>query len=216
MIKEAVVETIQQVEYAIENGADRIELCDNLHVGDTTPSIGMIDIATEICKANHVEIAIMIRPLVGNFVYSLYDFEIMQRDIKAIKSYDIDYFVFGCLTEDNTLNEWQMKTLKQLASPIPVVCHMAFDEIHIEGQVKALHKLNELRFIRILTHCAPAETDFFDNLNQLCIFVVHSSGDIEIVPGGGFIKFTVQALVAVFSFQDVHGTKIVLFYAMIL
>ncbi|MGY3480686.1 MULTISPECIES: copper homeostasis protein CutC [Staphylococcus] len=209
MIKEAVVETIQQVEYAIENGADRVELCDYLHVGGTTPSIGMIEIATEICKANDVEIAVMIRPRGGDFVYSLYDFEIMQRDIKAIKSFDIDYFVFGCLTDDNTLNEWQMKTLKQLASPIPVVCHMAFDEIHLEGQVKALHKLIELGFSRLLTHGGPSDTNIFDNLNQLGKLVVNSGGKIEIMPGGGLTKSNVQELITAFPFQEVHGTKIV-------
>ncbi|MEQ6961136.1 copper homeostasis protein CutC [Staphylococcus arlettae] len=209
MIKEAVVETIQQVEYAIENGADRVELCDHLHVGGTTPSIGMVEIATEICKANDVEIAVMIRPRGGDFVYSLYDFEIMQRDIKAIKSFDIDYFVFGCLTDNNTLNEWQMKTLKQLASPIPVVCHMAFDEIHLEGQVKALHKLIELGFSRLLTHGGPADTNIFDNLNQLGKLVVNSGGKIEIMPGGGLTKSNVQELITAFPFQEVHGTKIV-------
>ncbi|MGX0000947.1 copper homeostasis protein CutC [Staphylococcus cohnii] len=209
MIKEAVVETIQQVEYAIENGADRVELCDHIHVVGTTPSIGMVEIATEICKANDVEIAVMIRPRGGDFVYSLYDFEIMQRDIKAIKSFDIDYFVFGCLTDDNTLNEWQMKTLKQLASPIPVVCHMAFDEIHLEGQVKALHKLIELGFSRLLTHGGPADTNIFDNLNQLGKLVVNSGGKIEIMPGGGLTKSNVQELITAFPFQEVHGTKIV-------
>ena len=78
MIKEAVVETIQQVEQAISNGANRIELCDNLTVGGTTPSVGMVEIATEICHANRVEIAIMIRPRGGDFVYNLYDFENQQ------------------------------------------------------------------------------------------------------------------------------------------
>ena len=60
MIKEAVVETIQQVEEAIANGANRIELCDNLAVGGTTPSYGMTEIAAEICHINHVELAVMI------------------------------------------------------------------------------------------------------------------------------------------------------------
>ena len=110
MIKEAVVETIQQVEQAISNGANRIELCDNLTVGGTTPSIGMVEIATEICHANHVEIAVMIRPRGGDFVYNLYDFEIMQRDIKALKQFNIDYFVLGGQSQDEVLKERQMKT----------------------------------------------------------------------------------------------------------
>ena len=209
MIKEAVVETVQEIEYAIKHGADRVELCDNLSVGGTTPSIGMIEIATEMCKANNVEIAVMIRPRGGNFVYSLYDFEIMQRDITAIKRCGIDYFVFGCLTDDDTLNEWQMKTLKQLASPKQVVCHMAFDQIHLQGQIKSLHQLIDIGFTRLLTHGGPADSDIFDNLNQLGKLVVNSGGDIEIMPGGGLNKFNVQKLLAAFPFQEVHGTQIV-------
>ena len=180
MIKEAVVETIQQVEEAIANGANRIELCDNLAVGGTTPSYGMIEIAAEICHLNHVELAVMIRPRGGNFVYSLYDIEIMQRDIKALKSLNVDYFVFGCLTEDYTLNEWQMKTLKQLAAPVQSVCHMAFDEIHQRGQIKALHQLIDLGFTRLLTHGGPAGTNIFDNLNHLGKLVVNSGGKLKL------------------------------------
>lgn len=209
MIKEAVVETIQQVEYAIAHGADRIELCDNLSVGGTTPSLGMIEIASSLCRLNNVAIAVMIRPRGGDFVYNLYDFEIMQRDIKAIKQLDVDYFVFGCLTEDHVLNEWQMKTLKQLADPKPVVCHMAFDEIHQRGQIKALHQLINMGFSRLLTHGGPSHTNLFDNLNQLGKLVVNSGGNIEIMPGGGLNKDNVEALIAAFPFQEVHGTKIV-------
>ncbi|MDN5809729.1 MAG: copper homeostasis protein CutC [Staphylococcus equorum] len=209
MIKEAVVETIQQVEQAINNGADRIELCDNLSVGGTTPSIGMIEIATEICHTNDVEIAVMIRPRGGDFVYNLYDFEIMQRDMKAIKQLNVDYFVFGCLTEDNVLNEWQMKTLKNLAAPVPAVCHMAFDKIHIHGQIKALHQLIDIGFVRLLTHGGPSDTDIFDNLNHLGKLVVNTGGRIEIMPGGGLNKNNLQDLISSFPVQEVHGTSIV-------
>src|SRR5699024_3689370 len=97
----------------------------------------------------------------------------------------------------------------QLASPIPVVCHMAFDEIHLEGQVKALHKLIELGFSRLLTHGGPADTNIFDNLNQLGKLVVNSGGKIEIMHGGGLTKSNVQELISAFPLQEVHGTKIV-------
>lgn len=209
MIREAVVETIQQLEDAIANGADRIELCDNLAIGGTTPSFGMTQIASEICKMNNVELAVMIRPRGGDFIYQLYDIEIMQRDMKALKEIDVDYFVFGCLNEEGDLNIWQMKTLKQLAHPIPTVCHMAFDEVHERRQMKALNHLIELGFTRLLTHGGPKGTNIFDNLNHLGKLVTHSSGKIEIMPGGGLTKDNVHKLVDAFPFQEVHGTKIV-------
>ncbi|MBF7016866.1 copper homeostasis protein CutC [Staphylococcus durrellii] len=209
MIKEAVVETIQEVEYAIDNGANRLELCANLTVGGTTPSYGMTAIVAEMCAANNVELAVMIRPRGGNFIYELYDFEIMQKDIQTFKSLNIDYFVFGCLTTDNILNEWQMKTLHRLAYPTKVVCHMAFDQIHIHGQIKALHQLIDIGFSRLLTHGGPSDTNIFDNLNHLGKLVVNSGGKIEIMPGGGLTKDNLSELLSAFPFQEVHGTKIV-------
>lgn len=209
MIKEAVVETIEEVESAIANGADRLELCDNLAVGGTTPSYGMVEITAEICKAHKVELAVRIRPRGGDFVYNLYDFEIMQRDIKHFKALQVDYFVFGCLTVDHVLNEWQMKTLRNLSAPIPVVCHMAFDLIHQHGQIKALHQLIDLGFTRLLTHGGPKESNLFNNLNHLGKLVVNSGGKIEIMPGGGLTKDNLPELLEAFPFQEVHGTKIV-------
>lgn len=209
MIKEAVVETIAEVEAAITNGADRLELCDNLAVGGTTPSYGMVEITAEMCKAHNVELAVMIRPRGGDFVYNLYDFEIMQRDIKHFKALQVDYFVFGCLTTDHVLNEWQMKTLRNLSSPTPVVCHMAFDLIHQHGQIKALHQLINLGFTRLLTHGGPKESNLFNNLNHLGKLVVNSGGNIEIMPGGGLTKDNLPELLEAFPFQEVHGTKIV-------
>ena len=209
MIKEAVVETIAEVEAAITNGADRLELCDNLAVGGTTPSYGMVEITAEMCKAHNVELAVMIRPRGGDFVYNLYDFEIMQRDIKHFKALQVDYFVFGCLTSDHVLNEWQMKTLRNLSAPIPVVCHMAFDLIHQHGQIKALHQLINLGFTRLLTHGGPKESNLFNNLNHLGKLVVNSAGNIEIMPGGGLTKDNLPELLEAFPFQEVHGTKIV-------
>ena len=209
MIREAVVETVAQIEHAIAEGADRIELCDNLSVGGTTPSYAMAEMAIAMCHAHNVEVAIMIRPRGGHFVYSFYEFEIMQRDIQMFKQLDVDYFVFGCLTEDTVLNEWQMKTLYRGAYPIPVVCHMAFDHIHQYGQLKALQQLIDIGFTRLLTHGGPAESNIFDNFNQLAKLVLHSKGVIEIMPGGGLTKDNVEAFVQTFPFQEVHGTRIV-------
>ncbi|RIO64615.1 copper homeostasis protein CutC, partial [Mammaliicoccus sciuri] len=62
---------------------------------------------------------------------------------------------------------------------------------------------------RLLTHGGPSDTDIFDNLNHLGKLVVNSGGDIEIMPGGGLNKDNLQELLEAFTFQEVHGTKIV-------
>ena len=129
--------------------------------------------------------------------------------LNTLKALQVDYFVFGCLTVDHVLNEWQMKTLRNLSAPIPVVCHMAFDLIHQHGQIKALHQLIDLGFTRLLTHGGPKESNLFNNLNHLGKLVVNSGGKIEIMPGGGLTKDNLPELLEAFPFQEVHGTKIV-------
>ncbi|MDE9829685.1 copper homeostasis protein CutC [Staphylococcus delphini] len=209
MIKEAVASSLAEVETKLKAGANRIELCENMHESGTTPSYGMVKIASDMCQMYGAELAVMIRPRGGSFVYNWYEFESMQADIQQLKTLPIDYFVFGCLTTEDTLHQFQMQTLIQLAAPIRVVCHMAFDHIYPTGQSKALQQLIDLGVTRLLTHGGPAQSNLFDNLPQLAKWVRQSKGQIEIMPGGGLNYENLDALLELFPFQEVHGTHIV-------
>lgn len=209
MIKEAVASSLVEVETKLKAGANRIELCENMHESGTTPSYGMVKIASDMCQMYGAELAVMIRPRGGSFVYNWYEFESMQADIQQLKTLPIDYFVFGCLTTEDTLHQFQMQTLIQLAAPIRVVCHMAFDHIYPTGQSKALQQLIDLGVTRLLTHGGPAQSNLFDNLPQLAKWVRQSKGQIEIMPGGGLNYENLDALLELFPFQEVHGTHIV-------
>lgn len=209
MIKEAVASSLIEVEAKLKAGANRIELCENMAQSGTTPSYGMVKIASEMCQMYGAELAVMIRPRGGSFVYNWYEFESMQADIRQLKTLPIDYFVFGCLTDEDTLHHFQMQTLIQRAAPTRVVCHMAFDHIYPEGQSKALQQLIDLGVTRLLTHGGPAQSNLFDNLPQLAKWVRQSKGQIEIMPGGGLNYENLDALLELFPFQEVHGTHIV-------
>ena len=67
MIKEVCVESFSEALAAEKRGADRIELCDNLYLGGTTPSYGTIKMAMEKLTIPAFPI---IRPRGGNFHYS--------------------------------------------------------------------------------------------------------------------------------------------------
>ncbi|EHT6188664.1 copper homeostasis protein CutC [Staphylococcus pseudintermedius] len=209
MIKEAVASSLVEVEAKLKAGANRIELCENMHESGTTPSYGMVKIASDMCQMYDAELAVMIRPRGGTFVYNWYEFESMQTDIQQLKTLPIDYFVFGCLTTESTLHQFQMQTLIHLAAPIRVVCHMAFDHIYPAGQSKALQQLSNLGVTRLLTHGGPTQSNLFDNLPQLAKWVRQSKGQIEIMPGGGLNYENLDALLELFPFQEVHGTHIV-------
>ena len=126
MIKEACVESFEKALEAQNNGADRIELCENLSVGGTTPSYGTVKICLE--KLN-IPIFPMIRARGGNFVYSKDEIEIMKEDIKVFKDLGVKGLVLGCLTSDNKIDLELTKTLVNLAYPMEITFHKAIDEI---------------------------------------------------------------------------------------
>ena len=69
---EACVGSFSEAVIAMKNGANRVELCDNLHEGGTTPSYGTIKKSRELA----IPAFIMIRPRGGNFYYSEEEIEI--------------------------------------------------------------------------------------------------------------------------------------------
>ena len=95
MIREACVENLSEALIAQERGADRIELCDNLAAGGTTPSYGTI----LTCKKHlSIPVIVMIRPRGGNFVYSPLEVDSMLEDIRICQNAGADGIATGALT----------------------------------------------------------------------------------------------------------------------
>ena len=82
MIYEFCAENVTLLEKAMQAGARRIELCDNLAVGGTTPSYGVTKAAVELAVNYDTTIMTMIRPRGGDFVYNDLEIAIMLEDIR--------------------------------------------------------------------------------------------------------------------------------------
>ena len=104
MIYEFCAENVTNLEKAMQAGARRIELCDNLAVGGTTPSYGVIKAAVELAKPYNVTVMTMIRPRGGDFVYNDLEMEIMLEDIQMARSAGTHGLVFGVLTTANKID----------------------------------------------------------------------------------------------------------------
>ncbi|MCD7979513.1 MAG: copper homeostasis protein CutC, partial [Fusobacterium sp.] len=146
MIKEVCVESFSEALAAEKRGADRIELCDNLYLGGTTPSYGTIKMAMEKLTIPAFPI---IRPRGGNFHYSKEEIEIMKEDIKVCKSLGAKGVVLGVLTADNKVDFETLKELVELASPMEVTFHKAVDEL--ENPVEVIDRFVEIGVKRILS-----------------------------------------------------------------
>ena len=184
---------------AQEGGAYRVELCDNLQEGGTTPSHGQIALARKLLN---IKLYPIIRPRGGDFVYSDPEFEIMKMDIQHCKALGCDGLVFGMLTADGKVDVERCKALLEAAYPLPATFHRAFDDS--ADLFEALEVLISLGFERVLTSGgAPTAMEGIDVLKSL---VEVASNRIEIMPGAGVTKDNVALLVKMTSAKSVHGS----------
>ncbi|WP_428067873.1 copper homeostasis protein CutC [Chryseobacterium gambrini] len=172
---------------AFENSADRIELCDGLSEGGTTPDFETVK---QLREKINVPIFVMIRPRGGNFTYTDEEFEQMKSDLVQLKSLNVDGFVFGILDENDEVNIEQNKTLVELAKPLPCTFHRAFDRA--KDLEKSLEKVIECGFTTILTSGQkPSVSEGKENLKKL---VALSNGRIEILVGGGLRSSNIEEI----------------------
>lgn len=201
-IKEACVEGYEQAKKAEKLGADRIELCDNLSQGGTTPSYGTIQYASEHLDT---DINVIIRPRIGDFVYSEAEYQIMKKDVKTCKDLGVNGVVFGILTEEDEIDYGRTKELIAEARPLSITFHMAFDEI--KDKYKAIDILIELGADRILTKGGKGSA--LQNLHMIRELITYANDRIIILPGGGIHEGNAERVMKETKAAELHGTKIV-------
>ncbi|WP_343701611.1 copper homeostasis protein CutC [Chitinophaga sp.] len=184
---------------AEEGGADRIELCDNLLEGGTTPSYATIALAREKVK---IALYPIIRPRGGDFLYDDMEFAIMQKDIALCKDLGCDGVVIGLLTADGKVDKVRTRVLVELAWPMGVTFHRAFDMT--DDAFQALEDIIETGCERILTsgqrNTAPEGAELIQQL------VEKAAGRIAIMAGSGVRAGNVAALAAATKAQEYHTT----------
>ena len=182
-------------------GADRVELCADMSVGGTTPTIEMIKQARENLT---IDLYVMIRPRGGNFVYSEAELEQMKLEIETIKKLGVNGFVFGILNEDKTIHIEQNKALVELAKPFPCTFHRAFDAVL--DYEKALEDVISCGFSNILTSGTfPNVMEGKEVLQQL---VIQANNRIKIMPGGGLRSTNISELNEIVNANWYHSSAI--------
>lgn len=210
LIREFCAENVERVPEAIAAGAGRIELCDNLAVGGTTPSHGVIRAAVEAARPAGIPVMCMIRPRGGSFEYSEDEGRIMVDDLLHAAELGVDGVVFGCLRGGGVDRELTGR-LAGLAKEagLMVTFHMAFDDIAADAQPAALDLLAELGVDRVLTHGGAAGTPIAGNLERLRRLADHVAGRLGILPGGGVTWENAEEVANAVGVREVHGTRIV-------
>lgn len=196
---EICVDSVESAVAAQAGGADRVELCDNLMEGGTTPSYGSIEVARELLQ---IGLQVIIRPRGGDFLYSDIEFEIMCRDIELAKRAGADGVVIGILTSDGGIDIARTAELVKLARPMSVTFHRAFDVCR--DAVGAVGELAAINVDRILT--SGQEATALEGMDLIAELVKHASGRIGIIACGNLNERNVKKVIAETGIREVHFT----------
>lgn len=202
MILEACVENLSEALIARQRGANRIELCENLAVGGTTPSFGTV----VTCKKHlDIPVIVMIRPRGGDFVYSPLEVDSMLEDIRICLKAGADGIATGALTNSGEIDLNILKRLINEAGSMQITFHKAIDESkNIETEIK---KLKDAGVHRVLTSGgAPTALEGSPMLNKL---IQWAQGSLIILPAGKVSSENLESLSKLIPAREFHGRKIV-------
>ena len=197
MLLEACVNSAISAIEAQRGGADRVELCENMGDGGCTPSAGTI---LHAVKHLTIPVFVMIRPRGADFFYSNAEFEIMKEDVARAKEYGAAGVVFGILRPDGTIDSERMTGLVQLARPMGVTCHRAFDMTR--DPFEALDALIAMGIDRVLTSGQSDSALFGAPLIRELI--TYSAGRITVMPGHGIKEHNLEQAINATGASEFH------------
>lgn len=199
MIIEIATSDFATTQSAVAGGADRIELCANLAEGGTTPSLGTIKKCRESFS---VDLYPIIRPRGGDFLYTDEEFDIMKADVLLCKELGCDGVVIGLLQADGRIDVKRTHLLAELAYPLGVTFHRAFDRCL--DPFEALEQLIGMGIERILTSgqqpTAPEGVDLIAQLHQA------AHDQIIIMPGSGVRADNIKMLAEKTGCREFHSS----------
>lgn len=196
---EIAVFSVEAALAAIDAGADRIEFCENPKEGGTTPSFGSL---SALISLTTKPVFPIIRPRGGDFLYTKNEFNAMRSDVLMARKLDYPGIVVGLLNADGSIDTERTKRLVDLANPMEVTFHRAFDRC--KDPFKALEDIISTGCKRILTSGqVPNAADAIPLLKKL----VEQAGDrIIIMPGSGVRSNNIKEIMQATGAKEMHSS----------
>lgn len=201
---EICVDTVESAIDAQDAGADRVELCNNLFEGGTTPGYGTI-----LSSRNNLNIRlnVIIRPRGGDFLYSDLEYDIMRRDIDICGKCGVDGIVLGILRSEGSVDVERTAKLIEFAHPMSVTFHRAFDMC--SDPIQGLEDVIASGAKRLLT---SGQKDKAEEGAELISQLIVQAGDrITVMPGSGINESNIAWIARVTGANEFHlsGRKVI-------
>ena len=201
---EICVDSVESAIDAQSAGADRVEFCDNLVEGGTTPSYGSIVSARYNLS---IGINVLIRPRGGDFLYSDLEYDIMRRDIEICGECGVDGIVTGVLLPGGNIDIERTAKLFEFAYPMSATFHRAFDMC--SDPVQGLEDVISTGAIRLLTSGMKNKAQ--DGIELIRQLVIQAGERLIIMPGGGIDETNVALILTATKSKEIHltGRKVI-------
>ena len=186
-ILEVCVDSVESALAAERGGADRLELCQNLVIGGTTPSPKLFE---TIRRYSKIPIHVLLRPRFGDFCYTQYEFEMLREEVTMYRKLGAEGVVIGMLLPEGTLDIRRMEKLMEAAEGMPVTLHRAFDVC--KDPKAALKQATELGIQTILT--SGQQNSALKGAPLLKELKEQATGRIQIQAGGGICAEVIEKL----------------------
>lgn len=184
---------------AQEGGAHRIELCDNLGDGGTTPSYGTLTVARDRL---HIPLYVLIRPRTGDFCYDEAELDVMLRDIEVCVRVGCDGVVIGALDTQGDVDESVCRKLIAAAGSLGVTFHRAFDVTR--HQASALDTIIGLGCERVLT--SGGEANALAGAERIADFVKQAGSRLSVMAGAGLDASNIRGVASRSNAHEFHGS----------
>jgi copper homeostasis protein len=180
-------------------GADRMELCEELEIDGLTPSPALL--ATVLRKVS-IPVHVLIRPRGGDFVYSPAEFALMREQVLQAKAAGASGVAIGILHADGRIDVARSRELAELARPMKVTFHRAFDKtIH---QDAALEDVIRVGANSLLT--SGGAPNILVGAEQLRRLQRQAGDRLEIMAGGGLRLNNLAEVVRLSGVTCLHGS----------
>ncbi len=194
---EICVDSLQSALLAQDAGASRVELCDNLPEGGTTPGYGTI-----VSARNNLSIGlhVIIRPRGGDFLYTGHEYDIMKREIDICGEAGVDGIVLGILKSDGSIDVERTARLIEVAKPMSATFHRAFDMC--QDPVQGLEDIIASGAERVLT--SGQKNSAAEGSGLLRELVIQAGQRIIIMPGSGINEANIETIAKISGANEFH------------
>jgi copper homeostasis protein len=196
---ELCADNLEAARAAQAGGADRMELCEDLAVAGVTPSRELL---AAVLGEVSIPVHVLIRPRGGDFVYSDEEFSLMRSQVEQVKAAGAAGVAIGVLLPDGRVDVERTRELFELARPMKVTFHRAFDET---GNLEeALEDVILTGADSLLTSGGAATV--LEGAEQIGRLQAQAGDRLEVMAGGGLRLKNLAEVVRRSGVTCLHGS----------